>query len=50
MLGLGKRTGGNGHFLSSDLQSRETEEKKAEVKLASCIRIYLSHITSIAHT
>jgi len=51
MLGLGKRTGGNGHFPSSDLQSRQqAEEKKIEVKLASCIYIDLSHIASTAHT
>lgn len=50
MLGLGKRTGGNGHIPSSDLQSRQqAEEKEIEVKLTFCIHVDLSHIISAVY-
>lgn len=51
MLGLGRRTGGNAHIPSSDLQSRQQVEKKRffEVKLTFWIHVPLSQIIRAAH-
>lgn len=52
MLGLGRRTGGNGHIPSSDLPTRQQAEKRrvsVGVNLTLWIHVALSHIIRAAH-